>query len=375
MAVEFHILMNNYGISEEFAKRLLDFTRNDLEGAIQILESSEQDVYAVQMKFLSSKKMAYGAILLFYNLQNHVPEFIYAAVSGDSRLSKLNIDLPWNEYLAEMSGFMMQDGADFDTASRIENEILHPDNIKYIIQFFYDKNNPDVVNFKRFILSHLSKVMLDTAIVLKVQTSPIDVFKYKNTLSQFKSGLKIVPKEGKDLTMLINMHIEPVLAPIGGTDIDKMNIGDEILVKIADERDVVTYLGQLLDFVDDAGLNKALYGKVVKHVHNAESQNHMVTLEFGPGIYGTFSVGQKVRVQSRVRTADTSAAPTVALAPSPLDDINGPNPAFGGTLDDLPGLKSGATAPMKKKSNLFIIINIILLAIIAIIIFFMLFSP
>lgn len=372
MAVESHILMNNYGVSEEFAQQLLQFTRNDLEGAIRILESSEQDIYAVKMKFLSSKKMAYGAIILFYNTQNHVAEYIYAAVSPDSRLSKISMEIPWNEFIAEMSGYMMQDGADFDTASRVENEILHPENVRFISQFFHEKGNPDLVNLKRFILSHLSKVMLDTAIVLKVHTDTVDVFKYRNTVEQFKSGLRIVPKDGKDLTMLINMHIEPVLAPIGGTDIDKMNKGDEVLVKVTDDRDVVVYLGQLLDFVDDAGLNKAVYGRIVKHLHNSESQNHMVTLEFGPGVYGTFSVGNKVRVQSRTAAPSGTASTAPTLAPSPLDDIE---PATDtGILNDLPSLRSGTTAPVKKRSNIFIIINIALLIIITVIVLFMLLS-
>ncbi len=375
MAIESQILINNYGVSEEFAQKLLNFTQQDLEGAIKILEASEKDVYAIKIKFLSSKKLAYGAIIIFYNMQNHVAEYIYCVVSADNKLSKIHIEGTWNEFISEMSGYMINEGADFDAASRIETEILNPENLRYFSQFFADRHNPDLVNLKRFILNHLSKILLDTGIVIKLVTDTIDVFKYKNTLNQLKSGTKIVPKTGKNYTMLVNMHIEPVLAPIGGTDIDKMSIGEEILVKVDDDRDIVRYIGQLLKFEDDTGLNKALYGRVVKHDHNTDSQNHLVTLEFGPGVYGTFSVGQKVRVQSRIRP-EASQVLNGPPVPPPPQEGDAP-PLLDSPLDslgDIPSLKSGAATPQKKRSNVFLIINIVLIVVVAIVIFFILFS-
>ena len=297
MALENQILINNYGVDQVFAENLLNFTHEDIEGAIRILESSEKDVFVIKIKFISSKRLIYGALVIFFNFQSGLPEYLYCAISSDSKLSHIKMDTDWHEFIMEMADNMSGDGADYDAASRIESEIVSGDNVRYISTYFADRQNPDLVNLKRFLLSNLSKVLLDTGIVIKLVASTTDVFKFQNAVSQFTGGLKLKPKAGRKITMLINMHIEPVLSPIGGTDIEKVTPDTKILIKVNDDRDIVKYIQELIGAVDESGAGKAFWGKVVRNQYSQESENHAVTLEFGPGIYGSFIIGKKVRVQ------------------------------------------------------------------------------
>lgn len=310
MSQDSQILVNNYGITEDFAQKLLNFTMNDVEGAIRLLESSEKDVMVIKVKFISGKRMSYGSVMLFYNYQTHIPEFIYCAVSGDVGLSKLKMEGDWREYVVNMMEFMKAKEADHDSSARIEAEILSNENVNYVSTFFIDKDNIDLVNLKRFLISSVSKVMLDDGVVLKFTRSLIDVFKFRNMLSELKVGLKIIPKNNADLIMLVNLKIEPVLAPIGGTDIDRVPPGEEVLVKVMDDRDISKYIQDVLGATDSEGITKAIYGKVVLNKRNEESENNHVSLEFGPGIYGTFKIGSKVRVQTKSKKKEHDPSPS-----------------------------------------------------------------
>lgn len=298
MALETQILVSNYGVTPEFAEQITSFT-GDIEGSIRLLEASEKDVIATRVKFISSKKMTYGAMAIFFNYQSGIPEFILCAVSPDVALSKIKMDGDWREFIADIQAGLQASSADHDTSARVEAEILSSHNVNYISSFFLDRKAIDVVNLKRFLINSLSKVMLDSNIVMKLAQAEIDVFKFKNMMNDMKQGLKIVPKKNADLTMLVNLAIDPVLAPIGGVDIDRIPDSEDVLVKITDDREIAKYIVDVLGAVDTTGSTRALFGKVVRNVRNEESENNHVTLQFGPGIYGTFSVGSKVRVQTR----------------------------------------------------------------------------
>ncbi len=372
MALETQILINNYSITPEFADALTNFT-GDVEGSIRLLEASEKDVIVTRVKFISSKKMAYGAMILFYNYQSGIPEFIFCAVSYDVALSKIRMDGDWREFFSDIQTFMQTKEADHDAAARIEAEILSSHNIPYVSSFFMDRNAVDLVNMKRFLISSISKVLLDTNIVLKMIQSDADVFKFRNMMNDMRQGLKIVPKRNADLVMLVNLVIDPVLAPIGGVDIDRIPENEEVLVKIIDDRDIAKYIVELMGAVDTTGSTQALFGKVVRNQRGEESENNHVTLQFGPGIYGTFAVGSKVRVQTRERKnpvveksdaghgIDTDTMQTIRNI-SDFDSIKVPEMSQE-SMDELKDIK----ATTKVKTQPIKIFNVILLVLIAVV--------
>lgn len=300
MSLESDILVNNYGIPKDFAEKLVHFSQGDVEGAIRILEASEKDVVVLKGKFISSKAIRYGAFVLFFNFQTQIPEYFYCAVSSEANISKIRLELDWREFIAEMMGFMQGREADFDIASRIEGEVLSSSNIGYISNFFLDRSNIDFVNLKRFLISTISRITMDESIVLKFVQAGADVFKFRTLLSELKEGLKVRPKTNPDLIMLVNLNIEPILAPIGGKDIESISPGEDVLVKFTDDREISGYVAEILKS-SDPGLSTAdgFYGRVLQNTKNSETSSNRLTLEFGPGICGSFRVGSKVRVQAK----------------------------------------------------------------------------
>lgn len=301
MALESEVLVNNYGLPHEFAQNFLRVTKGDLEAAIRIIEAAEKDIFVLKAKFISNKRMSHGGIVLFYNFQTNISEYILAVVSSDAMLAKIRVENPWQEFYQDLEKYMMADEAEADYSSKIENEILYQDNASYISSFFIDQSEVDLVNIKRFLLSEISKIMLDTGIVLKVISETTDIFRFKNFIKTVKLGLKAKTQASMDWIVLLNIKVEPVLAPIGGQDIDKSSPGDEILVKINDNREIVQFVVGLLQTDTTPG---TLYGRLVYNQKDRLSQNNLVILEFGAGIFGRFLIGEKIRVQVREKKAD-----------------------------------------------------------------------
>jgi hypothetical protein len=379
MALESQILINNYGLTEEFAESLLNFTERDVESAIRILETSEKDVMVIKGKFLSSKRLSYGAFILFYNFQTNIPEYLLAAITTDNNLSKIKLETEWAEYIDSLLNHLKGTETDHDNSSRLEAEILSSENIPYITSFFIDPKNVDMVNLKRFLLNTLNKVLLDSGLVLKIAVNNIDVFKFKNILKTLKSGLKIIPKEGKDIIMLLKIVCEPVLAPIGGVDIEKILVGQEILVKIHDDRDIVRHIANIAGFSDETGVIRPVFAKVVRNEKSEESDNNKVNVEFGPGIYGAFIVGSKIRVQANKEAIHKEAQQQQQQqhksgidneAMRKINDIsNFDKPRFSDSSFPKSSFTQTEEPKTTKKGKIFLIINVVIILLVTLIVF------
>ena len=384
MAVESQILINNYGVNEEFATTLLNFTKNDVEGSIRILEAAERDVFVLKAKFISSRKMVYGAVVLFYNFQFNIPQYVFCSMSSDINLSRIRIDGDWRDFITEITRFMEGKEAEFELASRIESEILSPENIAYITAAFADRSNIDQVNLKRFLLNSLSKVLLDNQIVFKLTMAELDVFKFNNYFNNTSIGLKIVPKQGIKDIMLVNLKIDPVLAPIGRLDIEKTHIGDEIMVKIMDDRDVSRYIGELIGARDESGIPRPVFGRVANNQKSPETGNNLLNLQFGPGIFGSFVIGSKVRVEIKDRDNRPEAPPQGGQKPGLDEDSMRQIRELGGVgvrptgVSPMPSLDSFSVPQRKKAENKnakfykivsFVVMGIAVLIIILLVIF------
>lgn len=296
MGLESEILVTNYGLTQDFASRLIAFVSGDVETAIRIIEASEKDIGVFKIKFISSRKMANGSAMLAYNFQIQQPEFLFTVVSSDPNLSKIHLENPWNQMYEEMLQYLSGIQSDPDSSSRIEKQILSGENINYINSYVADRSNIDFVNLKRFLLSEISRIMMDTGVVLKVVLEDTDIFHFQNFLNNTKIGIKIENKNKISQMVILTLRIEPILSPLGGKDIEKIQPGDEILVKVSDTREIVPSIIKLLD---RGGDNNYAYGKVIYSLRSEETQNTMALLEFGPGIFGRFTIGGSVRLQTR----------------------------------------------------------------------------
>ena len=101
---------------------------------------------------------------------------------------------------------------------------------------------------------------------------------------------------------LVVLKIDPVLSPLSGTAIKDLEFGDEIQVRITDERDIAGYLADLLGAkVDD--LRVPVMTKIVE-VRELEGGNLGVITQFGPGIVGMFRVLEDTKIVTKGEAAE-----------------------------------------------------------------------
>ncbi|MFN3659754.1 MAG: hypothetical protein ACK4TN_00775 [Brevinematales bacterium] len=306
MGVEADILVNNYGISREFAQNLLDFFEGDVDKVIQMMESSDKDITVVKGKFIASRRNLYGAFMFFYNHQSLFPEYIFVVCSTDLNLSRLRIEDPWSAYVESLRMYQMAQESDPEVASRIEAQILSRDNISVLTGYLSDKTNPDLINLKRFFTNEINRVIYDANVLVKFVLEEADIFRTRAFLSNTHDGFKVISNNPANL-VLMNLKVEPVLSPLGGKDVESLSSMDEVYVRVLDDRPIVPELVEKLRPGDVLAPN-TIVGKVLENQLMPESENRRITLLFGPGIFGSFVLGGKVRVQTKTETTGKTSA-------------------------------------------------------------------
>ncbi|MGC8764904.1 MAG: hypothetical protein ACP5QT_03375 [Brevinematia bacterium] len=303
MALEAEILSKNYQLPQDFTQKLLKFTKDDLEAAIKILEAAEKSVVFLKGKFITNKKIFNGAFIFAYNFELKELSYVFFVVSSDASLSRINIEASWKDFYNELYQYANGNAANLELSHELERIILVPENLRYVTNFFVDSSNIDQVNLKRFLINEIAKIIMDSGLSIKTAVELTDVFAFENFLSQNPLGQKANKKSAKDLLLILNLKVEPVLAPIGGIELGNLEYGDEILLKIKDERDIVQFV---LSMVSPESFQAgAIYAMMVYKELDEVTGNYGVRVEFGPGIYGSFLVGSKVRIQARKRSFTT----------------------------------------------------------------------
>ncbi|MEJ5284420.1 MAG: hypothetical protein ACP5Q5_07530 [Brevinematia bacterium] len=307
MALEAELLANNYQIPQDFAQKLLNFTKNNIDAAIKILESSEKSIAIIKGKFITNKKVFNGAFILAYNFELRDVIYIFFVVSNDASISRLSVEISWKDFYSELQNYANANSANMEISHEIERILTTPENKKYIHNFFIDYNNIDEVNMKRFITSELSKLLMDTGVAVKTHIELIDTFRFEKFLSLNPLGQKPAKKASKDIFIILNLKVEPVLAPIGGLEIGSLEFGDELLLRIKDDREIVQFI---FSFIDPASFQSgAVYATIVSKEMDETTGNFAVRVEFGPGIFGSFVLGNKVRVQAKKKAISPPPKP------------------------------------------------------------------
>mgnify|MGYP000731246524 CR=1 FL=1 len=114
MALEAELLANNYQIPQDFAQKLLNFTKNNIDAAIKILESSEKSIAIIKGKFITNKKVFNGAFILAYNFELRDVIYIFFVVSNDASISRLSVEISWKDFYSELQNYANANSANMD---------------------------------------------------------------------------------------------------------------------------------------------------------------------------------------------------------------------------------------------------------------------
>jgi hypothetical protein len=171
------------------------------------------------------------------------------------------------------------------------------------------------------LVDEMYNIFTDTNIAVKFDIEMTDAFE----LNKGKEAAQIGDITGEDLQpeevdeeiqkqepvdrtekSLIVLAVDPVLSPVSGMNVQDLEFGDEIQVRISDERDIADYLAELLGAKVDS-IRVPVYTKIIE-VKELETGDLGVFTQFGPGILGMFKVPEHVKVATREAIEEESAS-------------------------------------------------------------------
>lgn len=329
-------LMEETGCDRTLAVFLLTFTGGDLEGAKTILESVSKDIYVLKGKFKGTERTnLYGLFLVFFDIKREKMMSVEALVSKDERIQMVDVHQSWDSMI-QLIRLGMSDKNTLPALSRdLRNALMDSfgleENKKNYFPFIQVKN---LAKIESYISPFITQVISDSSVFLDLSIEEITPFQYYKSESaewnlvraqtaeqsseSREAAEEIAPSGFLEGEPLITLKIEPVLDPVHGKPVSELEPGEEIWVKIIDERDVGKYLAGLLGGRDEiTGLPKPIFVPV-ESIERTEAGNAHLTIRFGPGIMGEALVPEDVKVRVGA-VAETK--PPVEAESEPMDKI------------------------------------------------------
>lgn len=305
-------LIDITGCDQNLATMLLQFTGWDVEGARRILEAVPKDIFAVKLKFITQITGYFGALFFCFDEKEKKIKRLITVITDDREIGKIDVDMRWRDFedeLYEHARTKKVDGLKIEQFKQRITDKAFVSRLSAIVK----KGKPvkhDALN--NLFVDELYNVFTDTNIAVKFHIDMTDVFELNKGQELPASGVVAEQKEGqggagaeqkegeaagvKDQSLVV-LKVDPVLSPVSGVEIKGLEFGDEIQVRITDQRDIGDYLAELLGGKVDS-IRVPLFTKIIE-VKDLEDGNVGVFTQFGPGIVGMFKVPEDVRVVSK----------------------------------------------------------------------------
>ncbi len=329
-------LMSETGADRHTVEMILDFTGGDIDGARKIFQAMPKDYLALKIRYMGHRTHNYGVILIVINIKTREIEEVELIVSKEIKASEVDTNLKFEKFRDAIREYIKMGSVNLIMIDRLKEGIK---SVEFKEAIFRNLTPDGVININdlKIILSELMfKVLTDSNVAIKIDQEKIDIFRYTRKLKkdvsqqEEKSGEiiegekeeekeKVERKQEVEIRSisLIILKIEPVLSPVKGVSITELHPGDEIMVRIIDERDVGDYLATLLG--GKVGGDRVPIPATVKEMEkSAETENVMLLVEFGPGIAGRCFVPPEIKVQTPISDELADLKKLTAFSISPI---------------------------------------------------------
>ena len=320
-------LVESTGCDAVLAGMLIRFTGGDTEGAKRIIRAVPKDIFALKFKFITQITGYYGALFFCYDEKERRITRPVCVVTDEKQIGTVDLSKRWPDFESALYDYMRERRVDGGKIERLKEALLEQE-VADRLSGLLKTGRPVKEDALRNLLSdELYKIFADTNIAVKCGIDMTDAFELNRGLDK-KGGWQENTLDGDDVSSaeedvadqrirrkadqsLIVLKVDPVLSPVKGTEINGLEFGDDIQVRVTDERDIADYLAALLGGKVDS-IRVPIYAKIVE-VKELEGDSVGVLSQFGPGIMGMFKVPSDVKVVTRQEEEEESR-PVAAAA-------------------------------------------------------------
>jgi len=304
-------LMYATGADERLASLLVEFTGGDIDGAKKIIEAMPKDFVAIKVRYMAHKTHYYGSILLVVDVRRRTMEKVLILADKKITASQIDNKLRYEEFRDAIIKYIKENNPDDEMMGRLREGMEKEEFIESIFRRLRRDNSFDPEELKVVFSELFSRVLTEQNCAIKIETEGVDLFRIHRTDREYvirreseenlsKQEDSISKKEEVHIRniSLVLLKVEPVLSPVRGVPATELEIGDQILVKIIDEREIGEYLCELLKGKDESGERIPITALIKEINKQEETDNLSVIVQFGPGIAGKMIIPPEVKIET-----------------------------------------------------------------------------
>jgi hypothetical protein len=292
MDSKLQVIQENTDLDEKEARLALDLANENIEEALNMVEYVEKPFFTLHIKFEKKghSNPVYGLISLLCNGRN-----------GD--LLSLNVVATYDRDILDV-GLDISNEAFEQTINQIKDESssAYDDEIK---QFFYNEiHSADI--FELFTMTKEDEIrcieveiedilndIFNKAVEVNITANLLTKMQVEQTSAMIETDVEETEEdEETKIGLSIYLKCAPIISAVKGTRAKDLEVGDQVLVRIIDKREIGSYLANLLSSGEDS-----ITSGVVNQVHlNEKSNRYTIMIEFGPEIHGKLLVDSEVKL-------------------------------------------------------------------------------
>jgi hypothetical protein len=290
------LMQRSRGISKEHAEVILDVASNDLNKALEILDSlSDRSISIIKVRFASENMHQYGLLLIILNVLKGILEKVNVVAVRNPMVCLFDVKASWDSIEKVINGIKsrklgVEDYLTKKIQVRLKEVFGRVD--KESFQLLIDR---DEEGFKEILKDELVKLVEDPTLKMWMCIDWISALEEKTTTKAPEKELSH-DEEIKSKEKGIWLNIAPVIAPVSGVSIEELEVGDRIIIKIVEESELGRFLAELMG--GRVGEQIVPLMVPIKEIFPLDDGKLQVIVKFGPGVFGKGIVPQDLKVFS-----------------------------------------------------------------------------
>ena len=286
--------------------------QSEVEGKEEQPEQEEFLILRGHYKY-GGRNKTYGIFELIGERGTAKFNYVNLGSSTNYEVYQLFLDVNDQQFREKLEQLVAIDNTQDRTISReIKKELVLPE----IIELLTTNNQDQVIQLIKEIIEDEMQEEIDLEINWEfISWSDLAaIYPERFNNDQDESEVKESSEELENLEGLDNeglsggldidlkLNCSPVISAISGKLITSFNIGDEILVRITDNRDITGELKNKIKISNGLGV-----GTITEINYKEEVDRYNVLVQLGEKIYGQLVVGPKVMISSPESTSSNNA--------------------------------------------------------------------
>jgi len=275
------------------AEMSLEAAEGDVEKAVEMVELLRRDILILKLRFAGKRRIKTQGFVFCVANGREGKLYRLEAMATHAReqlLTELTID--WEAFLESLRQYKEQ--------LRINKQLTRElrDNLQEflraeVLNSLFQRLRNDEIQEALAVLEDFLQKQINEDLELDLDYELLTDFQYSENEEREEVGQK--DQKGAEAELNFFLRTEPVIDPVNGRGVDSLEAGEMIMVRIIDNREVGRYLSHLLGGMEEekrVPVAALVYGR-----EELSSGRNLITVQFGPGIWGRFYAEGELKIK------------------------------------------------------------------------------